>query len=122
MTGDRPGSVTCEFFALNATDVFAVVSAVTDQMCAQADVDAVLLSAIEAPLGETIDALSRGAMPITSATASVDQERRLRLDIVVDNGPRATSESLFGDAHELIDAFFDIDVEPDVVRLSLDLD
>ncbi len=114
-----PGPVTCEFFDLDAEIVLRVTSAVVDQMCAYADVDAALLAAIEVPIVEVIDALTRIDRPIPAVGVTIEAEQTLCIHVSTDLTEDTTPASLLGDALELVESFFDEEVSVDAHGIVL---
>lgn len=110
---------TCEFVALDPETTLTIVTAMVDQMCAHADVDALLLDTIELPLVEAIDALIARSIRVEATTVSVDAERTLEVEFVAEPLGQLAPTDLLGSAYGLIESYFDLGIRVEPGRLVL---
>lgn len=107
----------CEFTALGAAMVHRLTTALVDQLSAQVDVDIGILDAIEHPLAEAVEALSRCG-DIQAVDVSLSRELHLMLDFSCSSELPDTS-ALLGDSGNLVSSFFDLTTTgPGHLRLS----
>ena len=117
--GPGGAAARCELHGLGAAATLAVVTAIVDQLCAAADVDAGLLAAIDLPVGEAVAAALATGAAITSVRATDEHDGRLQVDLDLDRDlPTPTPSGL---SDELLAAFSEVAVERRRIHLSLDL-
>jgi len=107
--------VRCRFDNCSSLTIARIVVAVVDQVAAEADADMALLEALDDPISVGFEALERTDID-TVEVSVVDDSLLIDIDITRDI---ADIESVFGNATDDVDTFFDIVlVRPDVVRLT----
>jgi len=110
-------TVRCDFDRCDSSMIFRVLLAVVDQLCADIDTDLAMLESLDVPLAEAIDALHPRGVEEASVSASVE---RIVIDLRLRDGVGFLDTAPFGDAGEIVESFFDIDVfeVPPSVRLT----
>ena len=113
---DRDAAVRFRFGDCDALIVVRTILTAADHLCAGANISIALLDALEVPLTESLVSLNSSS--VASAVVDVVDDE-LRLEIGVRQPLPEDSTDLFGDAAEIIDAFFSVDRGSDGHRVSL---
>lgn len=118
---DRIPTINCEFFGADPDLVASVSCGLIDQICAHVDVEAALLAAIEVPVLDVVEALSRRG-PVTAVAVTVDPDRTLVVEFQaagLDDLGDPTVADVLGGTAELVTSFFDVDIHRDSGRIRL---
>lgn len=113
---DSDTAVRFRFGECDAVIVVRTILTAADHLCAGANISIALLDALEVPLTESLESLNGSS--VESATVDV-VDGELRLEIGVRRPLPEGITDLFGDAAEIVDAFFSVDRSSDAHRVSL---
>lgn len=115
MTVSGQSTASCSFEDCSSSMIARVVTALVDQLCADADIDIALLDALDYPLGETLSALHRFGVAGATVTVSLDE---LYVEIELSNAVSDAVEFL-GTVDAVVGSFFDVMTADEAARVTL---